>query len=422
MKKQLKSVLLFALLLGCLAALLAFQSAASYSERPGYAEREAAYFSDLQEYIEELPGTKVVDHAVYWLPKKGTGYVVIGYFDTKEAMDSATKIVLKDEIDGIPVTSIRPGFAYDSEWDYLPPEAKGVTRIRFPKGVLSLGRYTFTCLPNLTSYKIPSTVVTLNGAFENAYGNMDHLTKISIPASVKTIWGEAFGSCSNLKKVVFKGDVEAIGDYAFGKCTSLTKITLPDSVVTLGEGAFAQSGLRSLQVPAACQKIDECAFNGCPLKYVTFRDVSHKQTVIVVTDAFRNCTGLKKVTFPANAKAVCLYTDAFKGCAALRVLVNMQPVRWIGSGAFEGCAALESVTISSRINAVGAGAFAGCAGLKKVRILAKKAAFLTAYQEDGNFLQSLPKTCRVYVKTNSMARACYDAGCPCRVTVKADLK
>ena len=422
MKKHLKHTLLFALLLGCLAALLALQSAASYSERPGYAEQEAAYFSNLQEYIDELPGVKVVDHAVYWLPKGSKGYIVISYFDSKEALDKATKIVLKDEIDGIPVTSIRVGYENGAEWDTRPPEAKNVTRIRFPKGVLSLGRYTFTCLPNLTKYRIPASVVTLNGAFENAYGNMDHLTKISIPASVTTIWESTFGACTNLKKVVFKGNVEQIGPYAFSGCKSLTKLVLPDSVESIGEGAFSTSGLRSLQVPAACQKIDECAFNGCPLKYVTFRDVSHKQTVIVVTDAFRNCTGLKKVTFPANAKAVCLYTDAFKGCAALRVLVNMQPVRWIGSGAFEGCAALESVTISSRINAVGAGAFAGCTGLKKVRILAKKAAFLTAYQEDGNFLQSLPKTCRVYVKTNAMARACYDAGFKGRVTVKADLK
>lgn len=417
MKKHLKHVLLFTLLLGCLAALFAFGSAAA-DDPSVEARRAAAYFSNLQEAIEELPGTKVVNHAVYWLPKNGSGYIVISYFDTREAMDSATRIVLKDEIDGVPVTSIRVGYEHGAEWDTRPPEAKNVTSIRFPKGVLSLGRYTFTCLPNLTKYKIPASVVMLNGAFEM----MKNLEAISIPASVTTVWESTFGACTNLRKVVFKGNVEQIGPYAFSGCKSLTKLVLPDSVESIGEGAFSTSGLRWFRVPAACQKIDEAAFSGCPLKYVTFKEVSHKKPVNVWSDTFRNCTALKKVTFPANAKSLMLNNDVFKGCTALRVIVNSQAVSSVGSGAFADCAALESFTLSSKLNAVWPDAFRGCTGLKKVKILTKKADALTPAYAEGSFLQDLPAGCRVYVKTNAMARACYAAGCPGKVIVKADLK
>ncbi len=415
MKKHLKHVLLFALLLGCLAALFTFGSAATDDAS---SRREEVYFSNLQEYIDELPGVKVVDHAVYWLPKGSKGYIVISYFDSKETLDKATKISLKDEIDGIPVTSIRVGYENGAEWDTRPPEAKNVTSIRFPKGVLSLGRYTFTCLPNLTKYRIPASVVMLNGAFYM----MKNLEAISIPASVTTIWESTFGACTNLKKVVFKGNVEQIGPYAFSGCKSLTKLVLPDSVESIGEGAFSTSGLRWFRVPAACRKIDEAAFSGCPLKYVTFKEVSHKKPVNVWGDAFRNCTALKKVTFPANAKSLTLNNDVFKGCTALRVVVNAQAVTSVGSGAFAGCAALESFTLSSRLNAVWPDSFLGCTGLKKVKILTKKAAAVAPDYTDDCFVTHLPQGCRVYVKTTDMARVCYDAGCPGKVIVKADLK
>ena len=414
MKKQVKHLLLFALLLGCLAALFAFQSAAVYRSS------DVKYFKRLQRYMDTKP-VQVVDHVVYLPTSDNEGYMVISYFDSEEAMQEATRIRIVDEIDGKPVTSV--GVSYlDKRTHYVfsaePPVAENVTSIRFSKNTVSLNKYTFSCLPNLTKYKIPDGVVYLNGAF----AWLDNLIAITIPASVKVIGNHAFSLCTNLKKVVFKGDVETIGKYAFSRCTALEKLSLPDSVQEIGREAFVTSGLKSLVVPESCRRITLYAFSGCPLKYVTFRDVNHNHMIILGEGVFQNCTGLKKVTFPANAKLISMRDDVFKGDAALRVVLNTQVVREIGANSFADCAALESFTLSSKLKSVHPAAFSGCSSLKQVKILTKKADALHVPYVDGCFVSELPDTCRVYVKTNAMARACYDAGFKGRVTVKADLK
>lgn len=414
MKKQVRHILLFALLLGCLAALFAFQSAAVYRSS------DVKYFKRLQRYMDTKP-VQVVDHVVYLPTSDNEGYMVISYFDSEEAMQEATRIRIVDEIDGKPVTSV--GVSYlDKRTHYVfsaePPVAENVTSIRFSKNTVSLNKYTFSCLPNLTKYKIPDGVVYLNGAF----AWLDNLIAITIPASVKVIGDHAFSLCTNLKKVVFKGDVETIGKYAFSRCTALEKLSLPDSVQEIGREAFVTSGLKSLVVPESCRRITLYAFSGCPLKYVTFREVNHNHMIILGEGVFQNCTGLKKVTFPANAKLISMRDDVFKGDAALRVVLNTQVVREIGANAFADCAALESFTLSSKLKSVHPAAFSGCSSLKQVKILTKKADALHVPYVDGCFVSELPDTCRVYVKTNAMARACYDAGFKGRVTVKADLK
>ena len=364
---------------------------------------------------------QVVDHVVYLPTSDNEGYMVISYFDSEEAMQEATRIRIVDEIDGKPVTSV--GVSYlDKRTHYVfsaePPVAENVTSIRFSKNTVSLNKYTFSCLPNLTKYKIPDGVVYLNGAF----AWLDNLIAITIPASVKVIGDHAFSLCTNLKKVVFKGDVETIGKHAFSACGRLTKINLPDSVQEIGREAFVTSGLKSLVVPESCRRITLYAFSGCPLKYVTFREVNHNHMIILGEGVFQNCTGLKKVTFPANAKLISMRDDVFKGDAALRVVLNTQVVREIGANAFADCAALESFTLSSKLKSVHPAAFSGCSSLKQVKILTKKADTLHVPYVDSCFVSELPDTCRVYVKTNAMARACYDAGFKGRVTVKADLK
>ena len=414
MKKQVRHILLFALLLGCLAALFAFQSAAVYRSS------DVKYFKRLQRYMDTKP-VQVVDHVVYLPTSDNEGYMVISYFDSEEAMQEATRIRIVDEIDGKPVTSV--GVSYlDKRTHYVfsaePPVAENVTSIRFSKNTVSLNKYTFSCLPNLTKYKIPDGVVYLNGAF----AWLDNLIAITIPASVKVIGDHAFSLCTNLKKVVFKGDVETIGKYAFSRCTALEKLSLPDSVQEIGREAFVTSGLKSLVVPESCRRITLYAFSGCPLKYVTFRDVNHNHMIIIGQGVFRNCVNLKKVTFPANAKLVSLRDDVFEGCSALHVIVNAEVVREIYDNAFENCAALERFTVSAKAKTIRPDAFLGCSGLKQVKILCKNTAFLATDDAGTNFTARLPQSCRIYVKTASVARALYAGGCKCPVAVKADLK
>jgi hypothetical protein len=60
-------------------------------------------------------------------------------------------------------------------------------------------------------------------------------------------------------------------------------------------------------------------------------------------NAFRNCTALTEIAWPAGVKTIEYYT--FYGCTALAEITLPQSLTTIGDDAFSGCAALGSITI-----------------------------------------------------------------------------
>ncbi|MGN1042462.1 MAG: leucine-rich repeat domain-containing protein [Christensenellales bacterium] len=69
----------------------------------------------------------------------------------------------------------------------------------------------------------------------------ENLTKIVLPASIRTIESGAFANCTSLKEIVFTGDFDGltIKSGAFENCTSLEKITLPAGLTGLEDKAFS---------------------------------------------------------------------------------------------------------------------------------------------------------------------------------------
>ncbi len=98
----------------------------------------------------------------------------------------------------------------------------------------TLGKYMFyNC--GLTSIKIPNSVTSIgNGAF----GGCSSLTSIDIPNSVTSIGDYAFYNCRSLTSVTIPNSVTSIGGWAFAGCSSLTEVTIPNSVTSIGKGAF----------------------------------------------------------------------------------------------------------------------------------------------------------------------------------------
>lgn len=96
-----------------------------------------------------------------------------------------------------PYYKVEGGILYDKEMKELIccTSRTANNGITIPKGVLSIGRNSFT--------------------------GCESLREIEIPSSVKTISRGAFSGCSNLEHVVLPDSVHSIGEWAFGYCPKL---------------------------------------------------------------------------------------------------------------------------------------------------------------------------------------------------------
>ena len=179
--------------------------------------------------------------------KKYADYVEISGCDK-----DATEVVIPDEIEGLPVTSIG--------METFSTHRKLVS-VTIPDSVTKIGSVAFNFCDNLVSINIPDSVVSIGGY---AFYNCKSLTSVDIPNSVKAISGNTFGSCTNLVSVSIPDSVQAIGDSAFSGCNSLVSLTIPDSVTKIGSQAFSYcKSLKSVIVPSSVESISTYAFRWC---------------------------------------------------------------------------------------------------------------------------------------------------------------
>ena len=109
-------------------------------------------------------------------------------------------------------------------------------------------RYAFEGCSGLTSIKIPSSVTSIGiHAFEGCSG----LTSIKIPSSVTSIGSTAFEGCSGLTSITIPSSVTSIGQSSFSVCSGLTSVTIPSTVTSIGYQAFY-----------GCIGLSEIRFNG----------------------------------------------------------------------------------------------------------------------------------------------------------------
>ena len=117
------------------------------------------------------------------------GQVAITYYDEF----AKGKLVIPDEIEGLPVTSIKERAFFD---------CGSLRSIIIPEGVTSIG--------------------------DSAFSFCTMLNSITIPNSVTSIGNDAFYDCTSLTSIIIPDGVTSIGDDAFYYCDSLTSITMPE--------------------------------------------------------------------------------------------------------------------------------------------------------------------------------------------------
>ncbi len=95
---------------------------------------------------------------------------------------------------------------------------------------------------NGSEYKMHRKIKKLvfaNGVSEvREFSNMEMLTDVSLPDTLKVIGKDAFRGCFNLNTVSIPNGVEEIGDGAFADCPSLFRLVLPPSIKRISPTAF----------------------------------------------------------------------------------------------------------------------------------------------------------------------------------------
>lgn len=144
------------------------------------------------------------------------------------------------------------------------------------------------------------------------------IVSVSLPASVKKIWGSAFKDCTSLKSVTITNGVEYIDGGAFKNCTALESVTIPASVKEIMEDTFSGcTSLKSVTIANGVEYIGEAAFQNCTaLESITIpASVKKIQGDYFTRGAFYGCTSLKSVTI--EAKNIDWHGHVFSGCSSL---------------------------------------------------------------------------------------------------------
>ena len=228
--------------------------------------------------------------------------------------------------------------------DSLFKNCVSMTEITLPSNVEHLGKNTFEG-SGLTSIYLPSGVT----------GIMSSATMSK--TALDTTSTQTFYNCVNLTKVTTEteGQIKNIAKSVFEGCTALSEFDFTN-VQYIGASAFKGTAIKGTKKEteegkpeeyaldlSKVKKTGDSAFENCnEITEVTFGSGYSNNSASTV---FKNCLGLKKVTFDAKTSAA----------------------QKIGGSMFEGCTNLEEVTLFAKVNEISKKAFYGTA-LKKVEI------------------------------------------------------
>ncbi len=260
--------------------------------------------------------TKVVDNIEYTLmtDKTGTYYEVTDFFYDDALAATTTKLVIPDEIDSVPVKSIKTNFhlGYGSTDADKTDRYEAVEKVLLPATIEKIGAFSFNCFPNVKELFIPMSVKEIG---VGAFSSMESLESMILPPSTKQIKDATFYGCKNLNKVILTSEIKYIGAYAFNGCTSLTEFDFPASLEDIYDSAFENSGLKEIVLPEKTD-LGENVFFGCPnLEKVTFIDNPEvKNYISTGYYSFENCPSLKEIYYLAEVKGILIGEDDFEGC------------------------------------------------------------------------------------------------------------
>lgn len=239
------------------------------------------------------------------------------------------------------------------------------------------GKVTITDCDNVATGElvIPDTIKgnPVISIGDNAFGDCENLTSITIPESVTSIGIRAFWSCTSLASITIPESVTTIDDNAFAFCSKLTNVLIPGGVTLVGKGAFIRcSSLVNISV-------DEGNLNYSSIEGVLFTKAqsnllffpSGREGSYSIPDAVTSINGyafdsclLSEVIIPDGVTSIGL--KAFGYSSQLTSIIIPEGLTLIEQETFRYATKLASVTLPSSLTEIGAETFVGCSNLMEV--------------------------------------------------------
>ena len=166
------------------------------------------------DYIPELSGDIYnIDTLSYQEVSFYVGEQLITGMSVIACHENAEKVIIPDEIMGLPVVSI--------------------------------GDKVFANNTNLTEIALPSSLVAVG---EQAFCRCENLTALSLPASVKLIGSQAFSFCPGLTEIRITADME-LSLYALEDAVGLKSVYMEDGVVSNNISLSGLTALTTVHLP-----------------------------------------------------------------------------------------------------------------------------------------------------------------------------
>lgn len=339
----------------------------------------------------------VADPAEYYTYEIQNGEATItGY--NKELLRS--KVLIPEEIEGYPVTSIGDRAFYDmpsgiGQEFYIPDtvttfgeeafaSSAYLSAVRMPQKLTKMGEGVFAACLQMRFLEIPDSLTEIpDYAFINCWGYGSRVKNYSVEQcigkNVTQIGKGAFAGCWNMGGAWGAGrlpeKLEYIGEGAFQYCYKIKSLEIPSGVTVIPDRAFQGcEKLQSIQIDGDITMIGAEAFDGCiALKSMPLS----KSLSLIGADAFRDCTELTEFQLPEGNTHYQVQQGALMTADGMRLLtyaasapqqsfVMPETLTQIDDGALKNLRYLETLTFSPIFSDYQAGMFENATGLKTV--------------------------------------------------------
>ena len=355
----------------------------------GYDESKAAEYKAKDDLLLLIPE--------YYNDGKNGQQPVIWIADEAFAGFNVTSVTIPDDVYGIGARAFKDttlkSIKLPSRLFYLGDEvfsgSAALSEVEFNSDVSKLGATIFSG----TAYEaqMPSNdagFIFFDSARSIIYAYKGTATKLTTPATARTIGGGAFKGNTTIKELILSDGIRYISDYAF-EASAVETVSVGKFFADMGVGIFKDcKNLVSVNFtsPYNLNSFGESMFEGC----TKLTDVNVSELVNLMQfkkRAFFGCTSLEKMTLGDNF--LVMRESAMEGCTSLVSVTFGETDKSLFSlfenRVFANCTSLRRVIlrgelINNQIVTFKAGVFAGA-----------------GYQKNGTFVTPV-----LYVKDNSI--------------------